>query len=295
MQNIDWIIILLVVLLFVCLCLLLISYPTNRIGKWRIQYRIRVLQKLLPKNIFTIVVSSPFVFVSDEETADLTALIDRTIKWIVPKLKAMYFRKAPKANTIIWLLQNRESYENYVQKYGFTDHLQKAGYFSSKDNEIVVDAYHCYGTLVHEIIHAFMASNFPCCPAWFNEGFASLHNKCKEEGEILGLPDSRLSDIQGAILTQTVLSFQELCALGKKDFYQFDEERNYAQTQYLCYYLQQQGLLKDFYQTFQRNHREDPTGYKTLQKVVGYTDMQKFQEDWEEFILTIPSPSEGSW
>jgi hypothetical protein len=140
-----------------------------------------------------------------------------------------------------------------------------------------------------------MAANFPCCPVWFNEGLATLYGTCKGEGDILGLSDWRLSDIQSAILTQTVLSFKELCALKKKDFYQFDKERNYAQTQYLCYYLQEKGLLKKFYQTFKRNHRKDPTGYKTLQTVVQYKDMQEFQEDWKEFILTIPSPSETSW
>jgi hypothetical protein len=153
MQNIDWILILLIVLLFICLCLLLVSYPTNKIEKWRIQHRIRVLQKILPKNIFTIVISPPFVFVSDEETADLSTLIDHTVKWIMPKLKAMYFSKTPTANTIIWLLRNRKSYENYTQKYGTPENLLNAGYFSSQNNEIVMDAYHCYGPLLHEIIH----------------------------------------------------------------------------------------------------------------------------------------------
>jgi len=28
--------------------------------------------------------------------------------------------------------------------------------------------------LVHEIVHPFMRANFPECPAWFNEGLASL-------------------------------------------------------------------------------------------------------------------------
>jgi hypothetical protein len=293
MQNIDLIVILLISFLFICL--ILIIYPANKIKKWKIRRRIRVLQKTLPDNIFTIVVSPPFVFVSDEETADLSTLVDHTIKWIVPKLKATYFRKSPRTDTVIWILKNRESYESYVQKYGIPKNLLKAGYFSPQKNEIVIDAYHWYGELLHEIIHAFMASNFPQCPAWFNEGLATLYSTCKEEGDILGLPDWRLYDIQSAILTQTVLSFKEFCALEKKDFYQFDEERNYAQAQYLCYYLQQHGLLNEFYQIFQRNLSTDPTGYKTLQTVVRYKDMQEFQEDWKRFILTIPCPSETTW
>jgi hypothetical protein len=289
----EWIIYLPILFLFASIFLLI--YLPKKIEKWLLQHRIRALQKILPKNIFTIVVSPPFVFVSDEESADLNTLINRTVKWIVPKLKAAYFKKTPAANTLIWLLKNRESYENYVKKYGFLEHLESKGYFFSQKNEVVVDSSHCYGTLVHEIIHAFMASNFPCCPAWFNEGLASLYDTCKEEGELLGLADWSLADIQSAILSQKVLSFKALCELTKKDFYQFDKERNYAQAKYLCYYLQQQGLLTEFYQAFQRNHPKDPAGYKTLQNVVGYEDMQKFQEDWEEFILTIPSSNESPW
>ena len=94
----------------------------KRIEKWRLTFRITVqirnLKKALPDNFFTIVVSPPFVFVSDEEKGDLAVLIDRVTNWIVPKLKAAYFSKPLKARTVIWLLKNRESYENFVRKYG---------------------------------------------------------------------------------------------------------------------------------------------------------------------------------
>ena len=44
------------------------------------------------------------------------------------------------------------------------------------------------GTLVHEIVHPFIAANFPECPAWFNEGLASLYEQCGDHrGPDLGL------------------------------------------------------------------------------------------------------------
>jgi hypothetical protein len=33
--------------------------------------------------------------------------------------------------------------------------------------------------------------------------------------------------------------------------------------------------------------KTDPTGYKTLQRVLGTNDMKKFQKDWEKFILAL--------
>ena len=161
MRNIDWIIYL--PFLFSFAGLFLIIYLPRKIEKYRLQHRIGVLQKILPKNIFRIVVSPPFVFVSDEETADLSTLVDHSIQWIVPKLKATYFRKTPATNTVIWILKNRESHEKYVQRYGIPESLQHRGYFSPENDEIVIDANHWYGALLHETIHAFMASNFPCC------------------------------------------------------------------------------------------------------------------------------------
>jgi hypothetical protein len=291
MRNLDPLIIL--PFLFLLVCLFLLIYLPKRIEKWRLTFRITVqirnLKKALPDNFFTIVVSPPFVFVSDEEKGDLAVLIDRVMNWIVPKLKAAYFSKPLKARTVIWLLKNRESYKNFVQKYGPPSYLENSGYFSPKKNEIIVDSSHCYGILAHEMVHAFIASNFPSCPAWFNEGLASLYNNCDEEGEIVGVPDRNLSELQSAILAQSILSFEALCALEKREFYHFDKDRYYAQAKYLCYYLQQEGLLKKYFRSFQENHRLDPTGYNTLQKTVGYGDMREFQKDWEYFMLTIPT------
>jgi hypothetical protein len=51
----------------------------------------------------------------------------------------------------------------------------------------------------------------------------------------------------------------------------FGAPANYGQARYLCYYLQQQGLLREFYRRFHTNREKDPTGYATLQEVLGRT------------------------
>jgi hypothetical protein len=53
------------------------------------------------------------------------------------------------------------------------------------------------------------------------------------------------------------------------------------------YYLQQQGLLVGFYKAFRAAKKHDPTGYATLVKTLGETDMAAFQERWSNFVLGL--------
>ena len=51
--------------------------------------------------------------------------------------------------------------------------------------------------------------------------------------------------------------------------------------------LQEKGLLTRYYREFVANAKRDPTGYATLQRILGETDMQKFMQKWEKFILQL--------
>ena len=66
-----------------------------------------------------------------------------------------------------------------------------------------------------------------------------------------------------------------------------EEEIRLAQARYLGYYLQEKGLLVKFYREFRDHATTDPTGYDSLKRVLGVTDMDKFQKQWEKFILAI--------
>jgi hypothetical protein len=190
------------------------------------------------------------------------------------------------------------------------------------------------GTLVHEIVHPFMAANFPVCPAWFNEGLASLYEQSGENrGRIWGRTNWRLAGLQDVIQPKPKVkpdaqpkvkpdakpaakpaevpesegdtppeeaperkelpSFKSLCGTSTYEFYGADPGSNYAQARYLCYYLQQQGLLREFYQQFRRNVHSDPTGYETLKSVLKIKHeegMAKFQETWKAWVLKLRYP-----
>jgi hypothetical protein len=141
---------------------------------------------------------------------------------------------------------------------------------------------------VHEIVHPFIEANFPACPPWLNEGLGSLYEQSGEvDGHIHGYTNWRLSGLQAAIKARRVPAFKTLMALNESGFYNDDRGTNYGQARYLCYYLQQRGLLIKFYREFYAHRREDPTGYQTLQRVLRVADMNAFKATWEKYVLDL--------
>ena len=249
---------------------------------------VREVKKKLPSDDFTIVVSPPFVVIGDDEPAEVRQRAKDTVQWAVEKLKAAYFNKDPKDILDIWLFRDKESYEGNAEKLFGSKPDTPYGYFSESDKALVMNIDTGGGTLVHEIVHPFVAANFPDCPAWFNEGLGSLYEQSGERnGRIIGRTNWRLPGLQEAIRKERVPSFKTLCSTTTEEFYEKDRGTNYAQARYLLYYLQQQGLLRKFYHRFYANRKKDPTGYATLQEILGRNDMAAFQRDWEAYVLKL--------
>ena len=97
-----------------------------------------------------------------------------------------------------------------------------------------------------------------------------------------------MKGLQQAIARGTVPVVQEPCAsTTTRQFYNEDRGTNYSQARYLCYYLQEKGLLVKYYHAFAKNRKTDPTGYATLQKTLGVTDVPKFQKQWERWVVAL--------
>jgi hypothetical protein len=249
------------------------------------------LRKKLPSRDFTVVVTPPFVIAGDESPETVRRRADNTVKWAVDKLKKAYFTRDPQEILDIWLFKDKESYEKHAKElFGKTPDTPY-GYFSSEDKALVMNISTGGGTLVHEIVHPFVAANFPRCPAWFNEGLGSLYEQSGEvRGEIHGYTNWRLPGLQKAVRKGTVGSFEALCSTTDNEFYEKDRGTNYAQARYLCYYLQEKNLLHNYYRRFLANRAEDPSGYRTLKAVLKADDMQKFKKDWEAWVLKLRFP-----
>ena len=106
----------------------------------------------------------------------------------------------------------------------------------------------------------------------------------------MGFTNWRLAGLKKAIKRDALPPFKELTATTEREFYLEDPGSNYGQARYLCYYLQQQGLLRKFYREFYKNRKDDLTGYHTLKKVLGVEDMEKFKSKWEKWVLKLTFP-----
>ena len=84
-----------------------------------------------------------------------------------------------------------------------------------------------------------------------------------------------------------------MLAMSETEFYGGPDNprysQHYAQCRYLCYYLQERGLLVRFYREFTAHAKDDPSGEKSLKKVVGTDDLGAFQKKWEKFVLGLRS------
>ncbi|MEI8371950.1 MAG: hypothetical protein WCJ35_03845 [Planctomycetota bacterium] len=253
---------------------------------------IEQLQKKIPSKDFTVVLTPPFVVIGDESPEEVRRRSKETVNWAVEKLKKAYFKQDPRQILDIWLFKDKKSYEANCKKlFGKTPDTP-FGYFSQEDGALVMNISTGGGTLVHEIVHPFVAANFPNCPAWFNEGLGSLYEQSGElDGEIHGYTNWRLPRLQDAIRKGKLTSFKTLCQTTDTDFYEKDRGTNYAQARYLCYYLQQKDLLKTYYRSFLADRKDDPSGYKTLKAILKSDDMNEFQKQWESYVLKLKYPN----
>jgi hypothetical protein len=256
-------------------------------GKADYAKHIAALKKKMPKG-FSIVVQAPFVVIGDESAATVKRRATGTVKWSVDRLKESYFTKDPAEILDIWLFKNEASYKKHCKSIFNHEPDTPYGYFSHSEGALIMNIATGGGTLVHEIVHPFMAANFPACPAWLNEGIGSLYEQSAErDGKIVGMTNWRLAGLQKAIRADSLPSFKALCSTSDRAFYEKDKGSNYAQARYLCYYLQQRGLLRKFYRDFTAAHKKDPSGYATLQTILGRKDMEQFKKDWEGYVLKL--------
>ena len=249
---------------------------------------VAALKKRLPSNDFTIVVQPPFVVIGDGPAEEVKRRADDTVKWTVDKLKQDYFSEDPKEILDIWLFKDAESYANNTVNLFHDVPSTPYGYYSPEHKALIMNIGTGGGTLVHEIVHPFMEANFPACPPWLNEGMGSLYEHVGEEnGHIYGYVNWRLPGLQRAIKAKTVPAFETLMAMDAHTFYGDRTGVNYAQSRYLCYYLQEKGLLVKFYKKFHAQQKKDPSGFETLKSVLGESDMVQFQKRWETFVLGL--------
>jgi hypothetical protein len=230
-------------------------------------------------------VAGPFFVIGDESAARVEHYAE-TIDWTVSHLKRDFHMREPPNVIDVWLLGSADSYvDNTVRLYGKRPSTPY-GFFLPDHQALIMNIGTGGGTLVHELVHPFIAASFPSVPAWFNEGLASLYEAVRERnGQLWGLPNWRLDGLKRAIRAGKLPPFAMMTSDSDARFYA--SSTGYAQARYLCLYLQEQGLLHRYYDAFSKGVAADPTGYKTLVRVLGNPDMPRFEKQWQDWALAL--------
>lgn len=274
---------------FILSILLVILSPLACMGQDRFAEHVAALQKRLPaEGGFTVVVEPPFVVVGDGPAAAVRGHAVGTVRWAVERLRRDFFEKDPPDVLDIWLFKDSASYRRHAREIFGDEPDTPYGYYSRKHRALIMNIETGGGTLVHEIVHPFVEANFPGAPPWLNEGLGSLFEQCADvDGHIRGMTNWRLPGLQRAVSRGGLPTFEKLTGMDAAEFYREERGTNYAQARYLLYYLQEYGLLLRFYREFSARRAEDPTGYRTLQRVLGERDMTAFQKRWERYVLSL--------
>ena len=142
------------------------------------------------------------------------------------------------------------------------------------------------GTLVHEMTHALTTPDFPNCPTWLFEGLGSLFEQCHVDGngDIRGRVNWRLPELRrrGYVKLETLIKTTRAEFRGEK------ESANYANARYLCFYLQERGLLRKFFKAFRDANKagKDDTGWETFKKTIPETPAA-FEKKWHAWVKTL--------
>jgi hypothetical protein len=103
---------------------------------------------------------------------------------------------------------------------------------------------------------------------------------------ITGLVNWRLPALQKAIRDDTLRPLRDL--IEDSRFYRQElTGMNYAQARYLMMYLQEKGLLREYYRRFRDEHADDPTGLKALQKCIEPSSLEELEEAWRRWVLSL--------
>ena len=236
---------------------------------------------------FNYAVTGPFVIAGDGTADDIARYRNNTVLGAARALWATYFDTKPDEPVLILLFESPEPYERLAKKWFGDDEVPYYGFFRRNQRVMLMNVGTGTGTLVHELVHALLAPDFPAAPDWFNEGLASLYVQCSLDGDrITGHENWRLPALQKAIRADELRPLREL--IEDESFY--DEERvglNYAQARYLMFYLQEKGLLSDYYAKFRDDAEDDPTGLKTLEALIAPQSLEEFEVDWRAWVLTL--------
>jgi len=213
---------------------------------------------------------------------------EETIGWASVRLRNDFFAREPNEPITIYVFPDEDRYMRGSSAVLGITPTTPYGFYRVCSKTLVVNAGYGWGTLVHEMVHAYLAADFPDAPQWINEGLASLFEATAEdkEGHIRGDLNWRLPALQAALAKNGALSFHKVAHGSRGDFDGKEGYLYYAESRYLLYFLQERSLLRRFYGEYRANVGHDARGLATLEKVTG-KPLSETRKEWEGFVAGL--------
>ena len=247
---------------------------------------VMTLKPTLPPNS-TLVWEKPFLVVGNESVDQVRERAKTLIRRERDLLLKDFFVDPPMVLQEVWVLKDKASYEKYSKELFNINPDTPYGYYLSERRALVMNIKPGYGTLTHELFHPFFHQAWPDGPAWLNEGVASLFEQPAErDGHFIGKVNWRLPGLLAGFRAGQVPSFKTLVHLSTNGFYADDYGLHYATARYLCYWLQERGVLAKFVRRAIELKAVDPSGWKALEEVLG-ADPESFRPEWETFTKAL--------
>ncbi|MCA8953703.1 MAG: hypothetical protein KDE27_29600 [Planctomycetes bacterium] len=259
----------------------------RRITRAQCAAHLEAMQSRIPTG-FDTVLEPPFVVLGDGGRDAVARSAERTVRWAVELLRRDFFRDDPREVLEVWLFDGKTSYQKHCRELFGEPPTTPFGFYSPRHGALIMNIATGGGTLVHEIVHPFVAANVEDCPAWLNEGLGSLFEQCRErDGRITGLLNWRLDGLQQAIRAERTVPLGKLLATSSAEFYGERSGLHYAEARYLLYWLQENGKLQAFWRDWLATRERDPTAAAAMRRALAIDGdgLAAFQREWEGWLL----------
>lgn len=230
-----------------------------------------------------------FVIFSDMNVELTYRLIDTDIRNTIDAMSNNYVNKLPDIITPIYIFAEFDDYKEFVLKnYDIAENdLSPYGFYKISKNVIVIRYVSWKGSILHEITHRFLRSDFPNAPSWFDEGLASLNEKSTyKNGNLIGDFSFRILPLRRALTDGKYTGLKKLMETNDEELYGQRSSYYYAQARYLLMYLQEKELLNKYYTLFRDTQDNDNSGISQLIDITG-NSIEKLDEEYLAYIKSF--------
>lgn len=143
-------------------------------------------------------------------------------------------------------------------------------------------------SLQHEFVHLMHYGHMERLhqkhPIWLQEGIATLYENYElgDDGAIKFLPNTRHNLARRAAISGASMPWRELFALSPQEFMD-KAQQLYPEVRSIFEFLADHGKLGQYYRTFVKRYRDDPTGAKAMEDVFG-RPVDDVERSWKSWI-----------